>query len=131
MPPNARQAGLKTEDKAKGRPVRPPKTASESGQGGSQGQGSSEVGSRQIKSMLADAARFLQQAIPEAPAVEQVSPTPIAAPPQPSASKAAPAVQGTPVTLASLSAQLESLRAMAGNPEIRACTSKDRSLRAR
>ena len=117
------KAGIKGEDKAKGRPVRQPKAVSESNQGGTQGQGQGnhEVGNQQIKSTLADAARFLQQAIPETPQAEQVSPTPIAAPPQPTASKAAPAVQGTPVTLASLSAQLESLRAMAGNPEIRTC----------
>ena len=116
------KAGLRVEDKAKGRPARQPKTTSESTPVGSQGVGGPEVGSQQIKSMLADAARFLQQAMPEAPVAEQVSPTPIAAPPQPNPGKAAPAVQGTPVSLASLSAQLESLRAMAGNPEIRACT---------
>ena len=72
--------------------------------------------------MLADAARFLQQAIPEASTPEQTAPAPIPGPPQPPMGKATAAVQGTPVTLASLSAQLESLRAMASNPEIRALT---------
>ncbi|CAE7268499.1 GIP [Symbiodinium microadriaticum] len=68
---------------------------------------------QQIKSMLADAALILQQAMPQREgAVSGEGATqgvPIAGPPKaPSAGVA----QGTPVTLASLSAQLDSLRAM-------------------
>ena len=89
---------------------------------------SGEAGQQQIKSMLADAARFLQQTIPPAPpAATEAGPPPTVFPipsspaqSQPKASAQA-TVQGTPVTLASLSAQLDHLRAMVGNPEIRTC----------
>ena len=67
---------------------------------------------QQIKSMLADAALILQQAMPQRDgtvAGETVAPGPIAGPPKAPSPGVA---QGTPVTLASLSAQLDSLRAM-------------------
>ncbi|CAE7449099.1 unnamed protein product, partial [Symbiodinium necroappetens] len=68
---------------------------------------------QQIKSMLADAALILQQAMPQregAVTGEGATPgVPIASPPKAPSSGVA---QGTPVTLASLSAQLDSLRAM-------------------
>ena len=68
---------------------------------------------QQIKSMLADAALILQQAMPQREgAVTSEGATtgvPIASPPKAPSSGVA---QGTPVTLASLSAQLDSLRAM-------------------
>ena len=92
----------------------------ESASTASQGGSVREVGNQQIKSMLADAARFLQQAMPEQPAPEPNTATPIPGPPQPPSAKAQPTVQGTPVTLASLSAQLESIRALAGDPGVRA-----------
>ena len=82
--------------------------------------------------MLADAARFLQQTLPQqgASGPEQAhAPTAVpipSGPPPPNPKAAAQAtVQGTPVTLASLSAQLDSLRAMVGNPEVRTCAVDD------
>ena len=87
-----------------------------------------DTNQQQIKSMLADAARMLQHAIPSpagespepqsgagpSPVPAQVISTPAKAPPQ------AP-LQGTPVTLASLSAQLDTLRAMTRDPEVKLC----------
>ena len=73
---------------------------------------SAEANQQQIKSMLADAALILQQVMPnhgqgnETPsAPNQAVPIASAAAPQ------ATPVQGTPVTLASIQAQLENLRA--------------------
>ncbi|CAE7733245.1 RE1 [Symbiodinium sp. CCMP2592] len=81
---------------------------------------------QQIKSLLADAARILQEAMPPAqgPAPDTVHTTasmPIPAQPNANPPKAAPSVpvQGTPVTLASLSAQLDTLRAMSQDPQIK------------
>ncbi|CAE7252421.1 GIP [Symbiodinium sp. CCMP2592] len=86
----------------------------------------SDANQQQIKSLLADAAWILQQSMPttQSPGVESVPTvpaTPVPAQPlatQAQASSTAP-VQGTPVTLASLSAQLDTLRGLSRDPEIR------------
>ena len=82
---------------------------------------SKEVSQQQIKSMLADAAQILQQATPSVdpgitPAVP-ISPSPNAS--ASGGAKPAPVTQGTPVTLESLNAQIETLRAMAQDHEVR------------
>ena len=84
-----------------------------------------------IKSMLADAARILQQAMPDgsSPETPIVQAVPISSPcPQPGGvnNNQPPAqAQGSPVTLASLSAQLEMLRGMSREPEIRGVSYDD------
>ena len=93
------------------------------------GTGGDRAGSQQhIKSMLADAARILHQAMPDSPDTSQTTSTPVQAVPISPAVPMSPSnpgtgptspVQGTPVTLASLSAQLETLRGLAGNYEVR------------
>ncbi|CAE7269327.1 unnamed protein product [Symbiodinium sp. CCMP2592] len=88
---------------------------------------SSETSNQHIKSLLADAALILQQTLPGAnPQATDQSPmtnaTPMAPSPAANPPKAVPAaVQGTPVTLASLSAQLDQLRSLARDPEVRTC----------
>ena len=81
--------------------------------------------SQQIKSMLADAALLLQQAMPKN---TQVPDAPVQAVPKTAAggtqTSAGNVAQGTPVTLASLSAQLETLRSMSrefGVRTVRVC----------
>ena len=79
-----------------------------------------------IKTMLADAARILQQALPEGQAAASegqatVQAYPMSGPtvPPPSVNNNQPATPGTPVTLASLSAQLETLRGLTRDPEVK------------
>ena len=79
-----------------------------------------EVSQQQIKSMLADAAQILQQAAPNPKPVQQA--VPISTAPQPGSQGQAGATsvtQGTPVTLESLNAQIESLRAMTQEHDVR------------
>ena len=125
------KAGSKNEERAKARPPRPqgnPKPGADTVHQTSQPSQGADANQQHIKSMLADAARFLQQTIPQqgppvSDPVQQATAVPIPTsppPPNPKASTQTP-VQGAPVTLASLSAQLDSLRAMVGNPEIRTC----------
>ena len=62
------KAGTRHEDKSKARPQRPtgnPKAGSEGSQQAPQPQTRQDAGPQHIKSMLADAARFLQQTIPQ------------------------------------------------------------------
>ena len=86
-----------------------------------------DVNNQAIKSMLADAARILQQAMPETtdgnmsqPVPAQ--PVPMCPPPSQPNTVTPQTTTGTPVTLASLSAQLESLRSLAREHEIRVVT---------
>ncbi|CAE7336965.1 GIP, partial [Symbiodinium sp. CCMP2456] len=120
-------AGTKAEAKAQPKAPRQPKNTPEGQQQPTAPVGEANATQQQIKSMLADAARFLQQAIPPTgdapPTASPIAATPVA-PPAKAAS--ASAFQGTPVTLASLSAQLESLRAMTGNPEAKMTTFPDK-----
>ena len=80
-----------------------------------------EMSQQQIKSMLADAAQILQQAAPgNVSNVTQA--VPISPSPTPCATggtDSSPVTQGTPVTLESLNAQIESLRAMTREHEVR------------
>ena len=79
-----------------------------------------EMSQQQIKSMLADAAQILQQAVPSPKSVQQA--VPISAAPTPGAPPpvgTTAVTQGTPVTLESLNAQIDSLRAMAQEHEVR------------
>ncbi|CAE7807929.1 unnamed protein product [Symbiodinium sp. CCMP2592] len=124
------KAGSRPEDKAKARPQRQPNVPKgpQEAVPVQQAQSPGQDNNQQIKSMLADAARFLQQAVPPPPpaapgTAQPPTANPISGSPvTPQAKAPAPAtVQGTPVTLASLSAQLDNLRAMVGNPEIRTC----------
>ena len=81
--------------------------------------------------MLADAARILQQAMPDGPPPEApiVQAIPISSPcPQPAGvnnNQPSAQAQGGPVTLASLSAQLEMLRGMSRDHEIRGVSYED------
>ena len=135
---NECKAGSKGEEKAKHKspPGNPKASASpkaaETPQG-AQGFPSSakDMSQQHIKSMLADAAQILQQAAPTVPAMPVgASPAvPISSPcspPQqvsnpvsPQSNQATPVAQGVPVTLAALSAQIESLRALARDHEVR------------
>ena len=130
------RAGVRGEEKAKYKapPVNPktspPPKVSE---GGASGNGppppTREVSQQQIKSMLADAAQILQQATnsPVQATPVNVTAVPMSAPcPPPSSTPTSPqtqssasVAQGTPVTLAALSAQIDALRAMAQNHEIK------------
>eukprot|EP00439_Symbiodinium_sp_Y106_P064578 s3902_g10.t1 len=128
------KAGLKAEEKAKYKsPPAPPKHSNaRTNEGTGQTQGSATAGKdlsqQQIKSMLADAAAILQQAAPPSNSAGQ---TPVAAvpispsPPAPSSTGGAPTspaarvTQGTPVTLESLNAQIESLRSLAREYEVK------------
>ena len=79
------------------------------------------MSNQQIKSMLADAALILQQSMPSSVNQDQ---TQAVNPGDANSAASRPpsqpqATQGTPVTLASLSAQLESIRSMAREHEIR------------
>ena len=81
--------------------------------------------SQTIKSMLADAARILHGAMPETTDGASAAPgtataVPMSAPPSQPTTVTSQPTQGTPVTLASLTAQLESLRSLAREHEIRA-----------
>ena len=90
-----------------------------------------EVSQQQIKSMLADAAQILQQAVNPPVPVTPVSavPVPMSAPTAPPAAASvltspqnqsgSPVAQGTPVSLAALSAQIDALRAMARDHEVK------------
>ncbi|CAE7353710.1 unnamed protein product, partial [Symbiodinium sp. CCMP2592] len=106
------EAGTKPEDKGKGRTPRPPPppkgTSEAAGQATTPAAGP-DTSNQQIKAMLAEAAGSVPSQWGDR------SPPP----PNPKAAPQTP-VQGTPVTMASLSAQLDSLRAMVGNPEVRA-----------
>ncbi|CAE7436865.1 unnamed protein product [Symbiodinium sp. CCMP2592] len=121
-----RSEDAKAKSKAKGPPQRPGSTATPI----PPPPPAATEANQQIKSMLADAARMLQEAMPPAAAIpvetlssgNQANPVQahVASPPP----KAHPSatVQGTPVTLASLSAQLDILRAMTRDPEVKTCS---------
>ena len=136
---NECRAGTKGEEKAKHKPL--PANPKSSGTPkasdtaartvGSTPPASKDISNQQIKTMLADAAQILQQAVPSAsqatattiPAVPISSPS---APPQNVGSQvpqpspqAARVTQGVPVTLAALNAQIESLRALAQEHEVK------------
>ena len=128
------RAGSKGEDgkpKPKARKAPPnPKSSPEPARGPQPASQPSEANHQHIKSLLADAALLLQQSFPtttgSGPEQPSATPaTPIASPPSsvPGAPKASqpPPVQGTPVTLASLSAQLDQLRSLTREPEVRTC----------
>ena len=120
------KAGTRVEDKAKAKAPRGPKGSGEDSGAAPSAPTGGDPGQQHIKSMLADAARFLQQVAPPPPASATQDPpvaaVPIPGAPAPPNAKASPTtpVQGTPVTLASISAQLETLRAMASDPQVRA-----------
>ena len=120
------KAGTKVEEKAKAKAPRGPKGGGDDTGAAPSASTGGDPGQQHIKSMLADAARFLQQVAPPPPgSVTQdppVAAVPIPGAPTPPNAKASPTtpVQGTPVTLASISAQLETLRAMASDPQVRA-----------
>ena len=80
-----------------------------------------EMSQQQIKSMLADAAQILHQAAPGAtPNGTQAVPiSPSPAPCATGGTDNSPVTQGTPVTLESLNAQIESLRAMTRDHDVR------------
>ena len=87
---------------------------------------SPEVNQQQIKGMLADAAAILQQVMPggttgRPPAAPTTQAVPIAGQPQTPSQRSDPpaTVAGTPVTLASLQAQLDTLRSVARDYEVR------------
>ena len=70
--------------------------------------------------MLADAAQILQQAVPSPKVVQQAVPISTVPTPGSQGQAAAAAVtQGTPVTMEALNAQIDSLRAMAREHEVR------------
>ena len=126
------RAGLKAEEKAKFKSSAPPPKPPNPKASDSRAQNSSgstkDLSQQQIKSMLADAAAILQQAAPN-PSVggpATVTAVPISPSPQPpSSTGGAPTsptnqvTPGTPVTLASLNAQIESLRSLAREYEIK------------
>ena len=132
--PSECKAGLKGDDKPKPKPPLKPSGTPKSAPDVPPPPAAPSSSNQQIKSMLADAALILQQAIPApdpagtVPIPPQVSPVP----PQVHSSSSnaqvssgagfstAPPTQGTPVTLASLSAQLEGIRAMARDYEVKA-----------
>ena len=128
------RAGIRPEDaksKSKaGKAPNPPKQPPGSSPVPPPPQPASDTNQQQIKSLLADAARILQQTMPS-PNVIDGQNVPVASATQglsgpPSAKASAPPpVQGTPVTLASLSAQLDSLRAMTRDPEVKVCVARD------
>ena len=118
------RAGVKTEDKAKSKasPANPknpahPKTAASDPNSAAMPPSSKEVSQQQIKSMLADAAHILQQAAPSPKTVQQA--VPISTAPAPGQAGTAGVTQGTPITLESLNAQIESLRAMTQEHEVK------------
>ncbi|CAE7838747.1 RE1 [Symbiodinium sp. CCMP2592] len=140
---NESRAGMKTEEKAKFKspPPNPKNTANPKASDANLPNPSGTVPTKDsahqhIKSMLADAALLLQQAVPTAtPTVPTVPAVPISpAPKAPSGVNAnsaptSPTVaQGTPVTLAALSAQIDSLRALAQEHEIRAISVKSEAI---
>ena len=126
------KAGMKGEEKAKHKmPPSTPKNAAHP-KGNANNPSSApgvppppkEVSQQQIKTMLSDAAQILQQAVPvqctPPGAVQQAVPISSGAPPAaPGATGRAGVTQGTPVTLESLNAQIDSLRAMAQEHEVR------------
>ena len=129
---NECRAGAKGEEKAKYKspPIKPKTPAGPKANDGAQAQGVAppvkDISQQQIKTMLADAAQILQQAVPvtasPTPAVPISSPCP---PPQASQQvgsqppQTAQVTQGVPVTLAALNAQIESLRALAQEHEVK------------
>ena len=135
---NECKAGSKGEEKAKHKspPTNPkhqsaPKTSEGSQAPPSGPPPSKDITPQSVKSMLADAAQILQQAVPTVPAAP-VSPPPAVPisvpcnPPQQMSTSSPPqsqpntsVAQGVPVTLAALSAQIESLRALARDHEVR------------
>ncbi|CAE6966844.1 GIP [Symbiodinium sp. CCMP2592] len=87
---------------------------------------------RQIKSMLADAALILQQAAPVAAEAQQPQSTPVNTSTQDATGGAPSGVTpGTPVTLAALQAQLDSLRSMTRDFGVRTVTTAERELSER
>ncbi|CAE7775417.1 RE1 [Symbiodinium sp. CCMP2592] len=125
------KAGIKAEEKAKVKapplgpkgPPPPPKASDNSTQQATVAGSGKEMTQQQIKTMLADAAVILQQAAPVSTNAQ--SPphpaVPISPSPQPNASVPAnpPVTPGTPVSLAAISAQIDTLRALAREHEIR------------
>ena len=136
---NECRAGGKGEEKAKYKspPVNPksigtPKASDPAPQNfGSAISSGKQLSQQQIKTMLADAAQILQQAVPAAPqnASVPIPAVPISSPCSPPTNteaqattqhaQAAQVTPGVPVTLAALNAQIESLRALAQEHEVR------------
>ena len=123
------KAGAKGEDtKAKAKPSRPaapPKSTPEIPAPPPVSVSGPDASQQHIKSLLADAALILQQTLPPNPG-PAASPAAVPAAPAPAPPSGVPVkagqptpVQGTPVTLASLSAQLDQLRSLARDPEVR------------
>ena len=122
------RAGLKVEEKAKYKAPPPnPKGTPQKGNTANAPVTATavpspkEMSQQQIKSMLADAAQILQQAVPS-PATPTPPAVPISPAPTPGntgSSPVSPVTHGTPVTLEALNAQIESLRAYAQEHELK------------